>query len=61
MKDTLEALSTTDKYVDLFNQNRNEISNGDPQFMKNIGLKASWKKQLRAGGLEGKLAKYMVY
>ena len=36
MKDTLEALSTTDKYIDLFQQNKEQISNGDPQFMKEL-------------------------
>ncbi len=36
MKETLEALSTTDKYVDLFHQNKKQISNGDPKFMKEL-------------------------
>jgi len=36
MKDTLEALSTTDKYIDLFQQNQEQICNGDPQFMKEL-------------------------
>ena len=36
MKDTLEALSTADKYIDLFQQNKKQISNGDPQFMKEL-------------------------
>lgn len=36
MKDTLEALSTTDKYIDLFQQNQEQICNGDPQFLKEL-------------------------
>ena len=36
MKETLEALSTVDKYIDLFHQNKKQISNGDPQFMKEL-------------------------
>ena len=36
MKDTLEALSTVDKYIELFQQNREQISNGDPQFMRDL-------------------------
>ena len=36
MKETLEAISTADKYVDLFQQNKEQISNGDPQFMKDL-------------------------
>lgn len=36
MKDTLEALSTAHKYIDLFRQNRQQISNGEPQFMKEL-------------------------
>lgn len=36
MKDTLEALSTVDKYIELFRQNREQISNGDPQFMRDL-------------------------
>jgi len=40
MKDTLEALSTTDKYIDLFQKNSEQISNGDPQFMKKLRQEA---------------------
>ena len=40
MKDTLEALSTADKYIDLFQQNRELISNGEPQFMKKMRQEA---------------------
>ncbi len=36
MKETLEALSTADKYIDLFQQNRDLISNGEPLFMKEL-------------------------
>ena len=36
MKDTLEALSTADKYIDLFQRNKEQISNGDPRFMKDL-------------------------
>ncbi len=34
---------------------------GEPKYLKNIGLKAEWKKNLRNGGLDGKLAKYEMY
>lgn len=34
--ETLEALSTADKYVELFRQNRGLIGNGDPDFMENL-------------------------
>ncbi|MCF8068062.1 MAG: class I SAM-dependent RNA methyltransferase [Desulfobacterales bacterium] len=34
---------------------------GDPKYIKQIGLKATWKKEIRAGGLEGKLVKYEMY
>ncbi len=36
MKDTLEALTTVDKYIDLFQQNREQIGDGDPQFMQDL-------------------------
>lgn len=36
MKETLEALSTADKYFDLFQQNSALISNGEPDFMKEL-------------------------
>jgi len=34
---------------------------GDRKFIKHIGLKASWKKPLTSGGLDGRLAKYELY
>ncbi|MFH1156464.1 MAG: THUMP domain-containing protein [Pseudomonadota bacterium] len=34
---------------------------GDTTYMGCMGLKASWKKDLKAGGLEGKLARYELY
>lgn len=34
---------------------------GDRKYIKKIGLKASWKKPLRAGGLDGRLVKYEMY
>jgi Fe-S cluster assembly protein SufD len=34
--ETLEALSTTDKYIELFRKNRDQISNGDPVFMSEL-------------------------
>ncbi|MEZ4527676.1 MAG: THUMP domain-containing protein [Desulfobacterales bacterium] len=34
---------------------------GDRDLMKRIGLKPSWKKELRNGGLDGRLAKYEMY
>ncbi len=34
---------------------------GDPEYIKNIALKASWKMPLKAGGLDGVLAKYEMY
>ncbi len=40
MKETLEALSTADKYLDLFRQNRDQISNGEPLFMKELRQEA---------------------
>jgi Fe-S cluster assembly protein SufD len=40
MKDTLEALSTADKYIDLFQQNKELISNGEPVFMKELRQRA---------------------
>ncbi len=32
----METLTATDKYLDLFEQKRKEISNGDPLFMKEL-------------------------
>ena len=34
---------------------------GERRFIKNIGLKASWKKPIKAGGLAGRLVKYEIY
>ena len=34
---------------------------GDRKFIKNIGLKPSWKKPLSNGGLDGRLVKYDLY
>ena len=34
---------------------------GDRQYIKKIGLRASWKKPIRAGGLDGRLVKYEMY
>jgi putative N6-adenine-specific DNA methylase len=34
---------------------------GERRFIKEIGLKASWKKPITAGGLDGRLVKYEMY
>jgi putative N6-adenine-specific DNA methylase len=34
---------------------------GARQYIKKIGLKASWKKPIKAGGLDGRLVKYEMY
>jgi len=34
---------------------------GERMFIKKIGLKASWKRPIRAGGLDGRLVKYELY
>ena len=34
---------------------------GDRKYIKKIGLKASWKQPLKAGGLDGRLVKYEMY
>ncbi len=34
---------------------------GERRYIKNIGLKASWKKPISAGGLDGRLVKYEMY
>jgi 23S rRNA (guanine2445-N2)-methyltransferase len=34
---------------------------GERKYIKNIGLKASWKKELSNGGLDGRLVKYELY
>jgi putative N6-adenine-specific DNA methylase len=34
---------------------------GERMYIKKMGLKASWKKPIRAGGLDGRLVKYEMY
>lgn len=34
---------------------------GDPEYIKHMGLKASWKIPIKAGGLDGRLVKYELY
>jgi putative N6-adenine-specific DNA methylase len=34
---------------------------GERKYIKTIGLKASWKKPIAAGGLDGRLVKYEMY
>ena len=34
---------------------------GEREHIKKIGLKASWKKAIKAGGLDGRLVKYEIY
>ena len=34
---------------------------GERKYIKKIGLKASWKKPIKAGGLDGRLVKYEMY
>jgi putative N6-adenine-specific DNA methylase len=34
---------------------------GEPAFIKNMGLKPSWKKPLSNGGLDGRLVRYELY
>ena len=34
---------------------------GEQEYIKKIGLKASWKKPIKAGGLDGRLVKYEIY
>ena len=34
---------------------------GERRYIKKIGLKASWKKPISAGGLDGRLVKYEMY
>jgi putative N6-adenine-specific DNA methylase len=34
---------------------------GERVYIKKIGLKASWKKLIRTGGLDGRLVKYEIY
>jgi putative N6-adenine-specific DNA methylase len=34
---------------------------GDRKYIKNVGLKTSYKKLLKAGGLDGRLVKYELY
>jgi len=34
---------------------------GEREYIKKIGLKASWKKPIKVGGLDGRLVKYEMY
>jgi 23S rRNA (guanine2445-N2)-methyltransferase len=34
---------------------------GEREYIKKIGLKASWKKPINAGGPDGRLVKYEMY
>lgn len=34
---------------------------GERKYIKKVGLKASWKKPIKAGGLDGRLVKYEMY
>jgi len=34
---------------------------GDREYIKKVGLKASWKKPIKAGGLDGRLVKFVIY
>ena len=34
---------------------------GDRKYIKKIGLKATWKKPIQTGGLDGRLVKYEMY
>ena len=34
---------------------------GDRELLKRVGLRPAWKKALRSGGLDGRLAKYEMY
>ncbi len=34
---------------------------GERKYIKNIGLKTSWKKPIKTGGLDGRLVKYEIY
>jgi putative N6-adenine-specific DNA methylase len=34
---------------------------GEREYIKKIGLKTSWKKPIKAGGLDGRLVKYEMY
>jgi len=34
---------------------------GERKYIKKIGLKTSWKKPIKAGGLDGRLVKYEMY
>jgi putative N6-adenine-specific DNA methylase len=43
------------------NGSRAYIYFGDRAYIKKIGLKASWKKPIKVGGLDGRLVKYEMY
>ena len=34
---------------------------GERRYIKKIGLKTTWKKPIKAGGLDGRLVKYEIY
>jgi putative N6-adenine-specific DNA methylase len=34
---------------------------GDREMLKHIGLRPSWKRPLKSGGLDGRLAKFEMY
>jgi putative N6-adenine-specific DNA methylase len=34
---------------------------GERRYIKKIGLKTTWKKPIKAGGLDGRLVKYQIY
>jgi len=34
---------------------------GEREYIKSIGLKPAWKKPIKAGGLDGRLVKYVMY
>ncbi len=43
------------------NQSAAYIYFGDRAYIKKMGLKATWKKPIQAGGLDGRLVKYELY
>jgi Fe-S cluster assembly protein SufD len=59
MKETLEALSTSDKYIDLFRQNSALISDGEPVFMKELRQHAI--RTFRETGFPAKKAEKYKY
>ncbi len=59
MKETMEALSTSDKYIDLYQRHRDEISNGDPGFVKDIREEAI--RAFEKSGFPGRKAEMYKY